>query len=271
MKYNKMKFFVSIVVISLLIIGCSEQDTVESPLDLIDIKSITIAEDPVVYEAVAPEYSTAGWYAKTVVSATTSEGTVYTHKSAGVFGELLQSSDAKDSHDIPGYAPSIFQILLISEFLTETTTGYYSEYKNYDDPESKKRWTFQLKNQNSVDLSNASITIALEGVFDVDYKEENGHVIYKESSSVNEALKRRLTLIDVDHRASYTLSELKTADLGMDGQHTRTFRWIFGTVESSDYNPLNVSQRAAGRNSASDFELVTKKETGGGKFGYPPL
>ncbi len=276
MKYNKMKVFVSIVVISLLIIGCSEQDTVESPLDLIDIKSITIVEDPVVYEAVTPEYSPAGWYAKTVVSATTSEGTVYTHKSAGVFGELLQSSDAKDSHDIPGYGPSTFQVTLIPEFSTETTTGYYSEYKNYDDPESKKIWTFQLENNTTVnntfvDLSNASITIALEGIFDVDYKEENGHVIYKESSLVNEVLKNRLTLIDVDHQASYTLSELKTADLGMDGQHIRTFRWVFGTVESSDYNPLNASQRAARRNSASDFEFVTKKETGGGKFGYPPL
>ena len=161
-------------------------------------------------------------------------------------------------------------MILIPEFSTETTTGYYSEYKNYDDAEGKKVWTFQLKNQNTVDLSNASITIALEGVFDVDYKEENGHVLYKESTSVNEALKRRLTLIDIDHQASYTLLELETASLGMDGEHTRTFRWVFGTVESSDFNPLNVPQRAAGRNRASDFEIVAK-ETGGGKFGFPPL
>ena len=272
MKNSKTLLLVSIVVIGLLTVGCSEEDSAE-PSSVIDpdfIKPIAVATDPVDYGTVVAEYSPAGWYAKTVVSATTLEGDVYTHKSAGVFGELLQSSDAQDSHDIPGYGPSLFQVILIPEFSTETTTGYYSEYKNYDDPEGKKVWTFQLKNQNTVDLSNASITIALEGVFDVDYKEKSGHVLYKESMSVNEALKSRLTLIDIDHQASYTLSELETADLGMDGEHTRTFRWVFGTVETADFEPLNAPQRAAGRNSTSEFEIVPK-ETGGGKFGFPPL
>lgn len=264
----------SILMVNLLLIGCSgesENSISSNELnDATDLKPKVIPTDPIDAGIVEPEYRDAGWYARTAVSATALEGKVYTHKSAGVFGELLQSSDAKDSHDIPGYGPSLFQVILIPEFSDDTAVGYYSEYKAYDENRSKKVWTFQLKNQNTVDLSNASITIALEGVFDVEYKEENGHVLYKESTSVNEALKSRLTLIDIDHQVSYTLSELETVDLGMDGKHTRTFRWVFGTVETADFEPLNAPQRAAGRNSALEFEIVPK-ETGGGKFGFPPL
>jgi len=53
----------------------------------------------------------AGWYMRTRVSATTQDGTVYEHNSAGVFGKLKQSRYKKDRHDIPAYGPATLQVV----------------------------------------------------------------------------------------------------------------------------------------------------------------
>jgi len=40
-----------------------------------------------------------GWYMRTVATATTPEGKVYVHKTAGILGELEESKDTLDRHD----------------------------------------------------------------------------------------------------------------------------------------------------------------------------
>lgn len=275
----KIKILAGIAVISLLLVGCERADTKEAvtetinvkiPTDPVETKPVVPPTEPITPDPIEPEYKSAGWYGKTEVSATAADGTVYTHKSAGVFGVLLQSDDGKDRHDIAGYGASLFQVIFLPEFSTDTTAGYFSEYKANDDNTSRKVWTFQLKNQNTVDLSNAPVSIHLNGIYDVEYKEENTSVTYRESSTVNDALKNKLTLVDVDNQTSYTVDELATANLKMDGKHTRTFRWVFGAVDATDYDPIAAPQRSAGRNPEPEFK-ITSQPTDGSKFGLPPL
>jgi len=216
-------------------------------------------------------YKTAGWYGKTEVSATAADGKVYSHKSAGVFGELVQSSDDKDKHDIPGYGAAILQVIFVPEFTTDMDVGYFSDYKKYDEAGTpKKVWTFQVKNQQIVDLSSAPIIINLNGVHDVQYRDDRGRVEYKESSTIDQAKVDELRLVDVDNNNSYTVNELAIANLTMQGLHTRTFRWVLGSVDSSDYNALPSAQRASARVASSDFQVVPVR-VDGGKFGLPPM
>ena len=252
----------SFIVLTLLVSGCSKSD---GSTDSSDTTPINPMEPPI---TVNP-YKTAGWYGRTTVSATAADGKVYSHKSAGVFGELVQSSDEQDQHDIPGYGAALFQVIFLPEFSTDTTAGYFSEYKNYDGSDAKKVWTFQIKNQQDVDLSSAPITINLSGLFDVRYRDDNGSITYKESKENNTTLIDKLTLVDVDNDTSYSVSDLQTASLNMDGKHTRTFRWVLGSVDTSDYEPLSAPQRAAGRENEPEFKAAPTHQSGG-KFGLPP-
>ena len=243
--------------------------------------------DPEIPEPLPPvdPYKPAGWYGKTQVSATAADGTVYSHTTAGVFGELLQSEEDKDKHDILGYDTSILQVVFPQTEWEDDNGDYFSNYKYYDEYSMEKRvWTFQIKNQHTVDLSNAPISITLEGIYDVKYKEEeNGRVEYKESTDVNQTLLGTLHLVDVDNQAVYTVDELKTASLTMDGLHTRTFRWVMGTVEQDDYLPLSKTTEAtvskmsaysaedtADTTETSDFIVKPESQSAGGKFGLPP-
>lgn len=219
-------------------------------------------------------YKTAGWYGKTQISATTSDDTVYTHNTAGIFGELLESTDAKDSNDVPGHGTALLQVVFPQTTWGEDNGDYFSNYQSFIEGESPKRvWTFQIKNQKTVDLKDASIKITLDGIYDVTYLEEDGRTRYKESTALSPERTNMLTLVDVDNHTSYTPTELNTADLSMDGLHIRTFRWVKGEVEESDYAPLTVlaptqSAKVSVKDPQSAFkETVQETSTG---FGLPP-
>ena len=169
----------------------------------------------------------AGWYMRTRVSATTADGTVYEHNSAGVFGKLKQSKWKKDRHDIPSYGSAALQVVFPHYNWKEGDAGdYWSDYRKYKKRRANKRvvYTFQIKNQKTVDLSNADIQISLDDAIKVKYTKENGNVHYIEKG-VKPAIKKKFTLVDVDNKQTYSTDELKEANLNMDGKHTRTFRW----------------------------------------------
>ena len=217
-----------------------------------------------------------GWYARTVVSATAPDGKVYSHGTAGVFGELIDSQDALDQHDIASFGPSTLQVIFPqAEQEDASTNGYYSEYQSFSEgDDSKRTWEFQIKNQDYPDLSSAPIHISLKGVYDLTYKKVEGKVSYEESTKENTTKAQALTLLDVDNAAYYSVEELKTANLTMDGQHTRTFKWVLGTVEESDYaasastedDKATIQSFAVSKN-ANDISSISSK---GGKFGLPP-
>lgn len=283
----------SIITLAFILSGCGETNTstVDSPIvDNPDtdnpVPSRPVVVDPEIPEPLPPvdPYKIAGWYGKTQISATAADGTVYSHTTAGVFGELVQSDEAKDQHDILGYETAILQVVFPQTEWEDDNGDYFSNYLNYDENSVEKRvWTFQIKNQHTVNLATAAITINLEGVYDVKYKEENGRVEYKESTDVNQTLLGTLHLVDIDNQTEYTVDELKTASLTMSGLNTRTFRWVMGTVEQDDYLPLSKTTESTvakmsvysakdevDTTDTSDFILNSESQSTGGKFGLPP-
>ena len=188
----------------------------------------------------APKEKVAGWYMRTRVSVTADDGTVYVHNSAGVFGKLKQSKNKKDRHDIPSYGAAALQVVFPHYDWEEGEAGdYWSDYRRYNTKRTNKRvvYTFQVKNQKTVDLSNAELHIILDDAIDVNYVKENGNVRYIEKDT-NPAIKQAFTLVDVDNNQTYSTDELKNANLSMDGNHTRTFRWVRGNVKKKDFNPV---------------------------------
>jgi hypothetical protein len=190
----------------------------------------------------------AGWYLRTVATATTQDGQVYVHKTAGVFGKLKQSKNKKDRHDIAAYGENgaIFQVIFPQTKWAEEDNGnYFSDYRHYNKKKPYKRtvWTFLVRNPKSVDLVDADLNIDLQGPYKVTFTKQNGSVHYKETLSKDMTkLMNKLTLIDVDNQREYSYDEIKEANLGMDGLHTRTFRWVVGTVKKRDFKPLVVAE-----------------------------
>jgi len=182
----------------------------------------------------------AGWYMRTRVSAIADDGTVYEHNSAGVFGKLKQSKFKKDRHDIPAYGPAVLQVVFPHYNWGEEDSGdYWSDYRKYTKKGQNKRavWTFQIKNQKTVNLSNAEIHIKLDDAIKVNYVKENGNIRYIESGT-DKTMKERFTLVDVDNHQTYSVDELEYANLSMDSNHTRTFRWVRGDVKKKDFKPV---------------------------------
>ena len=218
-----------------------------------------------------------GWYGRTVVSATASDGKVYQHSSAGVFGELIDSTEAKDQHDIPSYGSAILQVVF-----PQDSEDYFSNYQSFDANGNEKRsWVFQIKNQQIPDLSNAPIKISLKGIKKVTYKKVDGKIIYDHNEKEDKSKASQLTLIDVDNATSYTVEQLATANLTMEGKHTRTFKWVLGTVENDDYYAAEAVDNAAdittssfkndGSITSDEFDTASiKTSKPGGKFGLPP-
>ena len=184
----------------------------------------------------------AGWYMRTRVAATAEDGTVYEHNSAGVFGELLQSRNGKDRHDIPAYGPATLQVVFPHYNWKKGNAGdYWSDYRKYNKKRKNRRrvWTFLIRNQKSVDLSNADIQIKLDDAKMIDFRRVKGNVHYTERGT-NPKMKNRFTLVDVDNHQTYSVDELSYANLSMDGKHTRTFRWVRGPVRPRDFRPLKM-------------------------------
>lgn len=227
---------------------------------------------PVDTAPVKPIYKPAGWYGKTQVSATLN-GETYNHNTAGIFGELLQSEDTEDQHDIKGYGSAVLQVIMIPDFSSDTTIGYFSEYKKYnEDSAEKKVWTFQIKNQHTTNLSNAPIEISMDGIYDVSYTENEEKVNYKISNEINSAKSALLHLVDLDNQTHYTLTELASANLNMDGLHTRNFRWVLGEVDNSDYEKsMEVTTKSAAFTQSKSAVFETEEEIqSSSKFGLPP-
>ena len=194
--------------------------------------------------AKAPKVKYAGWYMRTKVSATADDGTVYSHNSAGVFGKLKQSRYKKDRHDIPSYGAAALQIVFPHYNWGEEDSGdYWSDYRKYKKKRVNKRvvYTFQVKNQKTVNLSNADLKITLDDAINVNFVKEHGNVHYTENGT-NPDIKQAFTLVDVDNNQTYQPDELQYADLSMDGKHTRTFRWVRGRVKKKDFKPVVVPE-----------------------------
>jgi len=212
-----------------------------------------------------------GWYMRTVTTASLPDGTTFTHKSAGVFGELDESQDGKDRHDIASYDKAVLQAVFVNDNIDPQNT-YYSDYRHYGQ-NGKEVWTFQVKNQQTTDLSNAAIHFEVEGPYTVYKNTKETSPRYIEKASKDESKKRALTLVDVDNQRTYSYEELKTADLNMDGKHTRTFRWVLGDVDDADIEPLQTKvstislRSASAKSTVDDFSPTIAN---GSKFGMPP-
>lgn len=255
-----MKFNIFIITILLLINGCSDTESTENV-------------DDVLIEVSAPvEKKVSNWYMKTVVDTTLSDGTSYSYKKGGVFGELEESSDGKDRYDVLSYGTRALHIVFPRTEWEEDNGDYVSDYHGIKNEAEKRVWTFQVKNQSSdIDLSNAPLKIALDGPYDVEFKNEKGYISFNERPSKDMSKKTSITLVDVDNQTAYSYAELTTANLSMDGLKTRTFKWVLGSVDPSDYEAvaapdLNVNTASLLRKSAAATATFDPDD----KFGLPP-
>ncbi len=248
--------------IAFLAAGCGSENSAPDSTLGEDTRDNTI--DAKTLEETAEKKVLAGWYMRTIAKATLADGSKYVHQTAGVFGELDESSDEKDKHDIASFKDAILQVVFLPEW-DKDGESYFSDYRSYGDAQ-KQVWTFQVKNQRDVNLASADLNLSIAGLYDV-YKVNDTR--YEEELASNNSKKTSLNLVDVDNSTSYTLEQLTTASLSMDGEHTRTFRWVLGTVEESDYAPSvsSAPQRSAARTTTSDFKEAPQTN---GTFGLPP-
>ena len=174
-------------------------------------------------ENTPPAKKQAGWYMRTVAKATLADGTEYVHQTAGVFGKLDESTNDKDRHDIAsmGSEKSIFQILFVHPEWDDADATYFSDYRKFDN--AKQVWNFKVRNPSSVNLADADLSLSVEGMYTV-YKGTNN--VYEEEKASDNSKKTSLLLVDVDNQRTYSYDELKQANLGMDGKHTRNFQWV---------------------------------------------
>ena len=217
----------------------------------------------------APVAQKAGWYLRTMAVAETANGTKYAHNTAGVFGELDDSSDAKDRHDISSYGKATFQVRFVNKKI-DNEGEYYSDYRKYEGIPRKEVWTFLVKNERVdpalADLADASLKIEVADLRDVLKKEGDSRYIEKVSS--DQGFKNNLTLVDVDNHQAYSYSELQNLTLGMDGKHVRTFRWVLnGDVDEEDYAPLAATQNVPVTTASASLK---KRSLLHSKFGLPP-
>lgn len=191
----------------------------------------------------APKQFYAGWYMRIRASAMTSIGREFHHDSAGVFGELVQSKDKNDRHDIASYGAATFQVVFPHYDWEELSGDYWSDYRPYrvDKADRRAVYTFQIRNQNTVDLSNASLKLFIDEAQNVNFYKENGQVTYVETNT-NAKMFEKFTLVDVDNQRTYAIDELENADFSMEGLHTRTFRMVRGEVRKKDFDPVVKSQ-----------------------------
>lgn len=253
-----------------------EGDSAQTDEDESASGSSTIYHNPgyssVVPEPTAEQKRADGWYMRTVATAITPDGKRYVHRTAGIFGELKESSDEQDRHDIKAFGKATLYVVF-AKINNNTIEDYFSDYHHYD-PEDlyngeRAMWTFQVKNEANEDLTHAAIKLEIEGPYRV-YKKAGGRG-YEEVLSKHDDMLKALSLIDLDTHLVYTYDALKNANLNMDGKKVRTFRWVLGNVlvehfDGSDIQAL-VSRKQLVRNAKA---VEGKGEQSGGKFGLPP-
>lgn len=214
------------------------------PLALLGITVQTQAQESVAPKAKkAPKQFYAGWYMRIRASAVTSSGREFHHDTAGVFGELVQSRFGKDRHDIASYGAATFQVVFPHYDWEALSGDYWSDYRKYraDIADRRAVYTFQIRNQNTVDLSSASLKLFVDEAQNVNFYRENGQVKYVETDT-NLQMIEKFTLVDVDNNRTYAMDELENADLSMQSLHTRTFRLIRGEVRNKDFDPVAKPQ-----------------------------
>jgi len=240
------KLFLSTLLTGLLLSGCQPGDN--TPGDASTKKEAS------------------GWYMRTTVEAQAADGKVYTHKSAGVFGMLEESSNEKDSHDIEAFGSASIYVVFVKDAWGEDNGDYFSDYRHYAKEEgmTHRVWTFQIKTAEP-NLNDASFKISLKGPYDVFKKTDS--VGYEEKQNSQSTLKNNLTLVDADNDQQYSASEVETLQFNMQGSKARTFRWVFGTVEPADYEDLTP----AAVNSSLQMKSNTEEREAETKFGFPPV
>ena len=223
-----------------------------------------------------------GWYMRTIVTATTPSGKRYRHASAGIFGELKESSDGLDKHDINAFGRATLYVIF-PRVVNNKVADYFSDYHHYDPTDQgdsqRQSWTFQVKNESGADLSHATINLQIEGPFKV-YKQNFG---YKEEPMTDSEMFHRLSLFDMDNEEVYPYSELKNVHLTMEGKKVRTFRWILGDVivdnqyteetEKIMKQTAQLSTTRMARAVAQEAPVSTVPQQSGEKrktFGFPP-
>ena len=210
---------------------------------------------------------------RTVATATTPDGKVYTHRSAGILGELKESRDSLDRHDINAFGTATLYVVF-PKAKNNSVEDYFSDYHHYD-PDSqydaeRQVWTFQVKNESGEDLSDASISLRIEGPYKV-YKKRSG-IGYEEEPVEDNDMLRHLALVDLDNHKVYTYNQLQNTDLRMEGKRVRTFRWVLGGVLSEHLNDSEVqvlAQKALQKQTAKR-SLHAVSVSSSGKFGLPP-
>lgn len=207
-----------------------------------------------------------GWYMRTVAKATLSDSTEYIHKTAGIMGELKESLEGKDRHDIEAFGTPALSVV----FLQEEGGDYFSDYRQFTADETRQIWTFQVKNRDTVDLTHAALQLTLEDSYTVYEVEEDGRTTYKEELQKDQSKKNNIILVDVDMQKEYSYEELEKVQLSMEGNVTRTFRWVLrGATTVDDYEPISAPLVAA-QLTKTLSNSIKSAQAYDDKFGLPP-
>jgi len=183
---------------------------------------------------------------------------IYKHTTAGVFGELKDSNDAQDRHDIEAMNSGVVQILFVNEDI-EADKKYYSDYRELNDTK-KESWTLVVSNISGEDISDADIKLDISSIYDV-FRQNNSYI---EKVSDNQAKLQKMTLIDLDNNQTYSIDELQDANLNMDGKKDRYFRLVLGDVSESDKAQPKVIKIL------KMSKQVTQVSNDSDTFGVPP-
>jgi hypothetical protein len=207
----------------------------------------------------------AGWYMRTVVTATTPDGKTYRHDSAGVFGELESSEERRDSHDIESYGSGVLQIKFVN-LKIDIQKEYFSDYRDYTPEDEKRVWAFYVKNEIGEDLSQADFTISVEPMRNI-FKKSGESRYYEGRAQNGEDKRNELILVDIDNQTTYSYAEAANHVFNMEGKKVRSFRWVLnGSVAEEDKKKIRKIGKEISRQSST-----IAVPTASSKFGLPPM
>jgi hypothetical protein len=266
----KLKLFITALGL-LLVNGCNSGGSAVSGGDTSIVKELDSdtldVDNPDIEEPVAKVI--AGWYMRTVAKATLNDGTEYIHNTAGIMGELKESLDGKDKHDIEAFGTPVLSVVFTQKAWAEENGDYFSDYRQFTEDGTRQVWTFQVKNRGSVNLRSAALQLTLEDPYTVYEVQDENRTKYKEELAEDKSRKNNIILVDVDMQKEYSYAELETAELNMEGNVTRTFRWVLGgETTTEDYAPLATPLAAS--KLAKTINTTSRLKASGDKFGLPP-